>query len=69
MKAEKINAIVERVITPRWWNPASWVVTFFAPLMGIIGGTIAGAVLGLFMGFKMGLEQSTDNVDEILSRL
>ncbi len=69
MKTKTVNAIIENIFEPRWWNPSSWVITFLAPIFGIIGGLIAGSFIGLFTGFKIGLESSLENVDKILRKL
>lgn len=69
MKANKINEKIENALTPRWWNPLSWVVTVLAPVFGIVGGIVAGCLVGLLVGYQRGLELSNRNMEKILNAL
>ena len=69
MKTTKINEKIEIVLTPRWWNPLSWIVTGLAPVLGIVVGIVSGCLVGLLVGFQKELELSNSNMEKILKEL
>lgn len=69
MKTEKVNEKIEQVLTPRWWNPLSWVATLFSPVFGIIGGIALGCIVGMLIGYQRGLERSCKNMRKIINSL
>lgn len=53
----------------KWWNPLLWLFVVLAPVFWAFAYSVVGAFYSLQMGYKTGLEEASDKLHELLSKM
>lgn len=56
---------IQRLLSPRWWNPLFWLLVILAPLLGILAGMVGGAFSGMLIGYEGGLDVAKKKMHKI----
>lgn len=60
---------IQKLLSPKWWNPLFWLLVVFAPLLGIVGGMLCGAFTGILVGYEGGLDVARKKMHKINEQL